>query len=62
VLAGRLVARTVSLLLILISRTAINQDTGAVPPYLDLNQAGRFPSGVAVLIPRMIRRGLLIYG
>jgi hypothetical protein len=46
----------------LISRTAIGQGTGAVPPYLDLNQACPFPGGVAVLIPRMIRRGLLIFG
>src|SRR5262249_47868224 len=36
--------------------------TGALSPYLDLNQACCFPGRVAVLIPRMIRRGLLICG
>ena len=45
----------------LISRTAIDQGTGVVPPYLDLNQACCFPGGVAVLIQRMIRPGLLTY-
>ena len=34
----------------------------AVPPYLDLDQAYRFPGSVAVLITRMIRRGRPICG
>jgi hypothetical protein len=57
---GHLIGNTFRCCSSLISRTAINEGTGAVPPYLDLNQACRFPGGVAVLIQRMIRRGLLI--
>jgi len=33
-----------------------------VLPYLDLDQSRGLPGGVAVLIPRVIRRGLLICG